>query len=452
MREKGFLKGAIILTIFGIVGKIIVAIYRVPLTRIVGVEGLGVYQMIFPLYSLLLTISSSAFPNAISKMLSEAYAKNKYDKVKVVLKTAFKILFICSFICFAFIVLFSKIIAKLQGNFAIWKCYLAIAPSVVFVAFIACFRGYFQAKQNMLPSAISGLVEQLVKFATGLIFASVFVKFGVVMGAFGALLGVTLSEIVAFLYLFIRYRIDLKCDNYKYNSINKTCIREMLSITIPITLGGIILPLSQFVDSALVVNTLLKIGYSSTTATKMFGITTGVVGSIINMPVVFSLAISTSVIPAISKQNITKQCCVMKTALKSIYITLILGIVSALVVFFGSDIIINILYGKSLSTIDIVLSTRLLKISSISIIYLSLVQTTTGVLQGLGKIKTPIISLAVGVLIKVFLNILLISNPKINIFGAEIATIMCFAIAATINIINIVIIGRKGKETQIIAK
>lgn len=448
MKAQGFLKGAIILTICGFIGKFIGALYRVPLTNIIGSEGLGMYQMVFPLYSLLLTISSSAFPNAISKLLSEADAKGDYVKSKLIFKTSIKILTLASLVCFIVTIIFAEYIAKLQGNLQLKMCYWAIAPAIMFVAFIACTRGYFQSKQNMIPSAVSGLIEQVIKLVFGLVFARLFIVRGVLYGAIGALLGVSISEFVAMIYLLIRYRIEPK---KQITCQQKPLYKEVLKITIPITIGGVVLPLSQFIDSALVVNILLSIGYSISSATKMFGLQTGVVGSIINMPVVFSLAIASSVLPLISKQNVNSQIKIKDTITKSILITIVLGVICNILILLLAKPIIFVLYKRSLGPGDLVLAVELLKVASFSVGYLSLVQTTTGILQGMGKVGVPVYSLTIGVIFKLILNIILISNPAINIFGAEISTVLCYGLVATINILYIFNYQREHKSVQLIA-
>ncbi len=436
MKGRNFIQGAVILTIFGIVGKIVGALYRVPLTSIIGAEGLGLYQMVFPLYSLLLTISSSAFPNAIAKLLSESYAQNNFNKARVIFGTSLKILIWLSSVSFLIVVIFAKYIAAMQGNVHVYKCYYAIAPSIIIVALIASLRGYYQARENMLPSAISGLIEQVAKMAFGLAFAKLFINHGVVMGAFGALLGVTISELVALIYLGFKYAFEHKTKMQKTLE-NKKYTKTILSTTLPITLGSIVLPLSQFVDSALIVNLLTMLGYNILQATKMFGIQTGVVGSIINMPVVFSLAISSAVLPMISRLKVNDKGEIFSAVKKSIILTLFLGVCSILGLIILAKPIISILYSKSLNEADIELAAKLLKVASFGVCYLSLAQTTTGLLQGMGKFNLPVYALIVGGAVKLILNIILIQMPSINIYGAEIATVLCYAVVSVINLINV---------------
>jgi len=154
--------------LFGFLSKIVGAVYRIPLTSIIGAEGMGLYQMVFPLYTLMLTISSSGLPSSISKLVSENIAKNNYKQADKIIKMSFILLVCFSVLCCFIVLLFSSTFSKIQGNKDAMLCYIGIAPAIVFVGLISGFRGYFQGLQQMVPSAVSGFIEQVVKMVLGL--------------------------------------------------------------------------------------------------------------------------------------------------------------------------------------------------------------------------------------------------------------------------------------------
>jgi len=224
--------------------------------------------------------------------------------------------------------------------------------------------------------------------------------------------------------------------NLRNLSLSKNHInRDILSVVIPITLGGIIMPISMFIDSSLVVNLLTKSGYSISVATSLFGISSGVVGSIINMPVVFSIAINTTILPIISKyfssDNMTA---VRKNISKALNITLVIILPISIILFFFSDMIINFLYGGCLVLYQKQVASWLLKFGAFSSLYLSIVQVTTGALQGINKTIVPVISLFSGAVVKILLTVFLVGNTNIHIYGMMIASISCYAIAGVINL------------------
>ena len=438
-RQKGFVKGAVILMLFGVLSKFVGAIYRIPLTAIISAEGMGLYQMVFPLYTLMLTISSSGLPSSISKLISENVAKNNYRQAGKVLKVSLILLVCFSCVCAVFVVVFAGVIAKLQGNIEARICYYGLAPAILFVGVISGFRGYFQGFSNMTPSAVSGFIEQICKLAFGLYFASLWVDKGVGWACLGALVGISISELVAGLYLLIRFLIDKKGKKHLYlqgqSLSTRGTIKQVLSLSIFVTLGGLIMPLTMLIDSVVVINILKNIGFSTSIATTLFGIQTGTVGSIINMPVVLSLAVSTAILPCISRCKTKRDWCGVKQNIsKAFLVTIVLTLFASAFILGFAQPIIKILYGRSLGIDEINVASNLLEIASVSVLYLALVQVSAGILQGLGKFYIPLISLSVGGIVKILLNLILIRIPSINIYGAELSTASCYLTAGIINI------------------
>lgn len=437
---KSFVYGAFVLMFFGILSKILGAVYRIPLTSIITPEGMGLYQMVFPVYSLMLTISSSGLPSSISKLISEANAKNQYRQAGKIMKISFLLLFCFSVFCSLIVVCFAKLFANVQGNSDATICYFGLAPAIIFVGFISGFRGYFQGLEKMLPSAISGFVEQLFKLIFGLLFASLMIKKSVAHAVLGAMLGISLSELFALVFLMIYYFTFRKKHHEKeFEDLvvlsGKQTAKSILSTSIFITLGGLVVPFGMMIDSVLVINILKNSSYSTKQATTLFGLESGTVGSIVNMPVVLSLALATAVLPCVSSKRAKGD---QEGVKNSVSKALLLAVLIALPASFGCYSlalpIMKILYGRSLSVSEIELSAQILKMASISILFLALVQVTAGVLQGVSKAKIPAISLFVGLIVKIALNVLLIRVPSINILGAEISNTICYLVAFLINL------------------
>lgn len=440
--KKGFISGALVLMLFGFLSKIVGAIYRIPLTGIIGAEGMGLYQMVFPLYTLMLTISSSGLPSSISKLISENVAKNNYKQADRVLKVSFILLVCFSIVCFLIVMAFAGVFASLQGNIDAKICYFGLAPAIIFVGIISGFRGYFQGLQCMSPSAISGFIEQIIKMGFGLFFASKFVKIGVSYGVLGALIGISISELMALIYLFIHYLVTKKKRKHLYDLDSgyllskKETAKGVLSLSIFVTLGGLIMPLTMLIDSGVVINILKSIGYSQTQATSLFGLQTGTVGSIINMPVVLSLGVATAILPCVSSRKSKGDMEGVKAACsKALFLTIILALPASIGVMAFAEPCIKLLYSGSLTENEIAVASNILEVASIGIFYLAMVQVCSGLLQGLGKFKVPLISLAIGGVIKIILNLVLIRIPEIGILGAEVSTIVCYMVALLINLI-----------------
>ncbi len=205
--QKSFAKGAAILGGMGIVSKIIGAAYTIATTYIVGTRGMAYYTTAFPVYTFLLALSSAGLPVAISKMVSERTALNDYQAAHAVFRKAIKAMIGIGLITTIFMIVLSRPIATALGRPDASLAIMAIAPSLFFVAIISAFRGYFQGMRQMMPTAVSQMIEQVGKVVVGLLLAWLWIGKGEIYGAAGAVLGITVSEVFAFAYLFVLYRV-----------------------------------------------------------------------------------------------------------------------------------------------------------------------------------------------------------------------------------------------------
>ena len=197
--QKSLKKGALILGVSAIISKILGAVYRIPLVRIIGGDGVGIYQLVFPVYALLLEFSGCAFPTAISKLIAEIKGDDVEEKSFALFKSALSLCLILGGIATIVMIALARPLAILQGDERAYIAYLFLAPSIFLVSLLSCYRGYFQGKMNMKPTAFSQVIEQSVKLAFGLFFASIFMP-NVPLSAGGATLAVTISEGVALIY------------------------------------------------------------------------------------------------------------------------------------------------------------------------------------------------------------------------------------------------------------
>lgn len=170
MKKKGFIFGAVIVALGGFLSKLIGAFYRIPLTNLLGGEGIGLYQLIFPVYCILLDFSSVGVPTALSKLIAERRARGEEEEGTHLLQASFRLLLLLGVTGSIALFCFSDLLANAQGNPLAAPSYRALAPAVFFVSAISCFRGYFQGKSRMFPTASSQVIEQVVKLGAGLLF------------------------------------------------------------------------------------------------------------------------------------------------------------------------------------------------------------------------------------------------------------------------------------------
>ena len=448
MSKKSFVKGAAILGIAGLICKVIGAVFRIPLAGILGTNGMAYYQVAYPIYTTLLVVSSAGLPSAISKMVSERVAVGDYRNAHYTFQVAFRVLALIGLVTGVIMLAGSKLFSLLQGIPDAFLSIVAISPSLFFVSVLSAYRGYFQGLQIMTPTAISQIIEQVGKLAAGITLARLMMTQGPLMGAVGALLGVTISELVALVYMLVLY--NRRKGEIKYlirtsPRVNRfeakqSVRRKLLTIAIPITIGASIMPLVQLIDNAMVVNILKGIGYSQMMAENKFALLTGYVAPIINMPAILSTALQMSLVPAISAAIAShKKSEVRQTAGVGMKLAVLIGMPCAVGLFVLGGPVLALLYrALTQNFADISTAASIMSVMSIALLFLTMIQTCTGIIQGIGHPSVPVRNLAIGAVVKVVISFILLRNPDINVLGAPIGTVACYAVAAILNVVYIV--------------
>ncbi len=447
MKKQSFLIGALILTVGGIFAKLVGAFYKIPLTNILGSNGMGLYYLVFPLYSLVLVLISSGTSLAVVRFVSIEKQNNNIYNQKLIFKVALIYVFVLSLIFGALFVALKTPLSYWQGNVNASFSYVAIAPSILFASIISIIRGYFQGQQNMYPTLINNIIEQIIKLCSGLVLANIFIKKGVTMAVFGAVLGVTISEFVALIFIIINYLIYKQKYVYKIteskskNFTFKQALIKIIKYSYPTTLSALISPITAFLDSFLIINILINSGFSSLQATNLYGISNGIVNTLISLPVVICSAISTSIVPNLSgiyAKNSSKE--VENKVSFFIKITWLIALPCFIIFLIFSPDIITMLYKNGLS--DIVINEydfayKLLMISSVSILYYAFLQTCVSILQSINKPLTPFVALIIALIIRTIIMFVFVSNPNINIFGVAICNIAYLSVAIFICVVEI---------------
>ncbi|MDE7165190.1 MAG: polysaccharide biosynthesis protein [Clostridiales bacterium] len=445
---KSFGRSAVALAAIGIIAKLIGALYRVPLTNIVGAEGMGLYQMVFPLYTVLLAFCGSGMSGATSRVVAKYTALGNTAAAKRTIRIAILPLVGVSVACTVGVALLRNVISGVQGNTDAGIAYLALCPSLLFAGGINVLRGYFQGRSKMLPGGISQLIEQIVKLTLGLYLSKQLLPYGVKYAVAGALIGVSVSELIALFYLVIRYLVAgrriVRIVNVpalnteiaqEFTAMpvvvsDKTILKELFSFALSVTLGALVLPITQMIDSVLVINLLMHAGAGRESATAMFGLFVGPVGTLINMPTVVVLSVAIAFLPTITRAVETKEDAGAPTKSAAKWIMLFVIPITAVFLFFPGSVC-NVLYRKGLTAEQLSLAAQLLRVQAMSVFYIGILQLSTAVLQGYNKAHKPVINLLIGACVKVGLTPFTVR--AFGITGAAFATTLCYAVAATLS-------------------
>ncbi len=419
------LSGAAVLAVGSVVAKLLGALYRVPLTNILGAEGMGMYQLVFPVFALFIVLGTAGIPTALSRIVAEKNALG--EPTKKYLTSAMLVLTALGAALGIIVFGLSGYIARWQGNEQTRYGYMIIAPTIIFVSAIAGFRGWFQGEMYMLPTAISNMIEQAVKLAVGIGLSVALKPRGVTAAAMGALLGVTASEVCALVYLLITYLVRGRKSGAQRVKLSGSEAREMFSIAFPIAIVALLMPLSNFFDSLIIVNMLKLSGLSYTDATAQYGLLSGPVNSLINMPVVIIMSLAVVVVPAVSVSRVKRDIGgVMLKSRLSIKLAYLIGIPCALYFAVFAPRLMPVIY-PSLSPAQLRIAADLLRIASFNVVFLSAMQIYVSLLQALDRTKSVIVCLSAAIVLKVMLSLVL--TRFVGVYGSMAASVAMAAAA-----------------------
>ncbi len=435
MSSNNFLKGAALLAGAGLVTKLIGALYRIPFARIVGEEGMGLYQMAYPIYTMILAFATAGVPVAISMMVADRKAKNDYRGMERILLISLALLIFFGLLSSIALYKGAYFLATqvLQDHRAYYSL-VALSPALFFAAVISAFRGYFQGMMIMVPTAISQILEQVARVATVFFASYILLGRGIEFAAAGATFGAVIGSMAALVvlviyYLWWRYRQQ----PFGKQSLIKSpgtleIVKKIGILAIPISLGGLVMPLMQTIDAAMVPVRLQAAGYDVRTATALFGQFSGMAATLINLPTIVTISLAASLVPAISDaMSKSNHGLVVNRLNEAIRLSVMLCLPAAVGLFLLAEEIALLLYGIPQVGVSI-------KVLAPAAFFLGLHQITAGAIQGLGKTYLPVKHLFFGALAKVVLNYYLTAIPSLGIKGAGIATVASFALAFGLNL------------------
>lgn len=439
--SKSIVKGVSILSLAGIICKLLGLLFTVPLTRIIGSEGLGIYQSVYPTYNLLLTLSSAGLPVAVSRMVSSYLAKDDPRNAHRVFQTALWLLTGLGCICMLLMLAGNGLLSAWTREPRASMGFYAIAPCLALVCALSAFRGFMQGQQNMKPTAISQIVEQLCKLLFCLPLAYFGARRSLALGAAGSLLGITLSEacatlVVAGIYFRQRSFFSRIPQLAPVREVStRTMAGQLFVISVPITISACIVPLAQFVDSVMMVPRMMDAGLTNEVARSLYGVFSGLVIRLINMPTALALAVAMSLVPAVSAaQALQDRSAMQKACNQGLRLAFLIGFPCSVGMSVLAKPVFGFLYFESLAPEQFQIGWELLTVSSLTVVLFTAVQATSAILQGLGKQRIPMYTLIAGVSCKIIMNYILVGIPGFHIHGGPFASIVCYSVSLIPNL------------------
>ena len=447
MAKKTLVTSAAVLAAAGLIVKILGAFFRIPLTNWIGAAGMANYAPAYAIYSVLLVISTAGLPVATSKMVSERYAVGQYREAERVFKLSRTLMAIMGVIGTLIVLFGAETIAEIMHVPGSALAMQATAPALLIVPVMSAYRGYFQGQQNMNPTAVSQIMEQIFRVGVGLslgyammngtLFADQYDSGA--RGAAGGCFGASAGSIAGLATILIIYMLCRKAIKHRVRS-DKTDVHEpsgrilktIVVIAVPITVGAVLLPLMNSIDASIVNYRLLATGWDTQTAQDLYGQLTSMADPIIGFPQVFMQAIIVSIVPMVSSaKRLNDRDELNETVALGLRMTTIISFPCVVGLFILAKPTLLLLYPKQVESA--INATSCLQVLALGFVFLSLVTTMTGILQGLTKQNWPVINLAIGIAVKVLITWILVGIKSINIVGAAIGTLCAYLTSAALD-------------------
>lgn len=462
MKKQSFLKGALIISLGGALAKILGAFYRIPLANILGGTGLGIYQMTYPLYCLLLTLSATGIPSGLARAVSRAEASGDLARSEGLLQRSLLLFTAIGLAGSAAMFSLAPAMSAAQGEPAAAAAYRALAPGVALVSALSCFRGWFQGRSNFVPTALSEVLEQAVKIGFGLYFAHLFAQ-DVSRAVAYTLFAVTLSEAAAVVFMFFCASGHLRIRAFLFrrqgaaarsggawgaflrggssfgtglplypDASSRPSPSCLLRATVPVAVAAGILPLSNILDSILIVR---LVGRYAENATALYGLYSGGAATLINLPVSVCYGLAAASVPALAALCARGNASAAEEkALFAVKCTLFVSLPAAAFLLCYPSQLAGFLF-RSIAGTEGAMLARLVRASALSSVFLALTQTLSACLTGMGRAKTAAAAMTLAVSVKLILECILLRVPQISVLGAAYASAACYLVALFVDLV-----------------
>ena len=493
-KKQTMLNGALILMVATALGSIIGALYKLPLTALIGEVGRGYFASAYQIYVPIYAISMAGLPVAVSKLVSEYIASNRYRDALNVKKIAGRMFLITG-------IAGTLLLMILALPYSVWICektqtvwsILAIAPSIFFCCLMSTYRGYYEGSRNMIPTAVTELIENVSRLVIGLALSYIvmssgmkkFEETGKVLGkaletesealsalypiaAAAAIMGVTIGTIIAFLYMHIRFKIRgsgitrVQLINSEPAFSKSETAKKLISLAVPMVVSSLVLNVTNLIDASLIQKCLaIALDKDYDTIYNMYKASLDASGTLVedtknylvgcyfasqdlrNIIPSITMSLGISAIPALSAAFAVKDKQTQKTTIESVLrITSLIALPAGLGLGILSEPVLTLFYGGSNSQNLIPIAAPIMAVCNYFTFFFAISSPITNMLQSIGRADIPVKSLIVGSVAKIAADIVLVSNPKYNIKGAVVGTILCYVIIVVINLIMLLKISK----------
>ncbi len=457
-KKQSFLEGALFLTLGVLSVKVIGALYKVPLSAVISEEGMGYFGTAYSFYNVLFSVATAGLPVAVSRAVSRADAKGDVLQMQKIRRTALPLFFLTGLFGFVFLLLFAPVFLRTVKNPGALPSLWCLSPSVLLCSMAAAYRGYFEGKRNMVPTAVSQVIEAFLKLIVGL-FASVFVMHAplsflpqnrTVYGAAAAISGVTVGSCISVLYLWYK-----NCREEKQCSAKKTVFqkgekeklsKQLLRAALPVSLGAVAVSVSGFIDASFLQTRLLDIlntnpepflsmyrgcipgdilGNPKAVPNFLFGCYNMALTLFMLVPSV-TQAFAVSALPNVSAVFSKGDRRALKNTVETVLrLTVLFALPAGLGLSALAEPISKLIYGERMA---LPIISGVLSVLGCAAVFSAVTTPLSAMLQAVGKTVLPVLLTVFGLIIKVVLNYILVGLPEVNLIGGAVSTLISTAL------------------------
>lgn len=423
--KQTFIGGTLILVAAGIINRILGFVPRILLPRIIGAEGVGLYQLGYPFLIVILTVITGGIPLAVAKLVAEAESAGNEARVRKVLKVSLLLSMALGVVFTAVCYIAAPwITSHLLTDDRVHTTFLVMSPIILLVSVSAVYRGYFQGRQNMIPTALSQITETVIRIAAVLSVSWLMMPYGLEYAAAGAMFGVLLGELGGMAVMFIMYlwtrkdyllyeKAKIGADPHHMGGLS--ALKRIIRISVPVTVSKLVGSTSYLLESILIAQSLAIAGVATAVATSQYGALQGMVIPVLLLPSALTFSLSVSLVPSLSEAAARGDMgTIHKRLHQSLRLALVTGAPFAVIMYVLAEPLCYYLYGQR----EIGVMLKMMAPVALFIYFQAPLQAA---LQALDKPGTALINTTVGAVIKLALIYVLASNPKMGILGAVMA-------------------------------
>ncbi|AJS61361.1 stage V sporulation protein B [Paenibacillus sp. IHBB 10380] len=441
MKRQTFIQGTLILLVAGIINRVLGFIPRIALPRIIGAEGVGIYQLGYPFFLVLMTLITGGIPLAVAKLVSEAEAAGKPQSSKLILRISLSLTLSLSIVFMILAILFAPWITQvILTDPRVYHTFVSMSPMLVIIAVSSVYRGYFQGKQNMIPSAVSSIVETLVRIVCVLWFSYLLLPKGIEFAAAGAMLGVMAGEFIGLLILLGQYHAENRnhsditesSESTQKNVTDRHFLKRLLRITIPVTAGKLVGSFSYLFESIITAQSLIVAGLATSVATAQYGALQGMIIPLLLIPGALTSSLAVSLVPSLSEAAARNDLVTIHKRLnQTLRLALVTGAPFSVLMFILSSPLCQLLYNNDSIS-------EMLRMMAPFALFLYVQAPLQATLQALDRPGKALRNTLIGAIIKLFIIWYLSSQPEFGIYGAVIAIIVNSIIVTLLHSVSVI--------------